>query len=165
VGAALQAAAAAQPGVQAPELPDHMLKTWLLQHTLMCRIQQTVVSCGPVLPIHEVTSPQAGCLGSSPMFPCAPAAGDLPAPLRSLQGPVIETRVTFGGSSAPPKLNPLSCDGIIDTDISGGLEATKRRGCQARSCSIRMHRPWNLQAAQYRLQSKRRRHHSNEQAA
>ena len=50
---------------------------------------------------------------------------------RSLQGPVIETRVTFGGSSAPPKLNPLSCDGIIDTDISGGLEATKRRGCQA----------------------------------
>lgn len=58
-----------------------------------------------------------------------------------LQGPVIETRVTFGGSSAPPKLNPLSCDGIIDTDISGGLEATKRRGCQARPSSTLMHHP------------------------
>ena len=41
------------------------------------------------------------------------------------QGPLLSQQVKFGGGSAPRSMNALSCAGIIDTDISGGLERIK----------------------------------------
>ncbi len=42
--------------------------------------------------------------------------------IRDTQGPLLSKAVQFGGGSAPRDLNALSRPGIIDTDISGGVE-------------------------------------------
>lgn len=39
------------------------------------------------------------------------------------QGPLLSQRVRFGGMTAPRSLTPLTRSGIVDVDISGGLEA------------------------------------------
>lgn len=65
-----------------------------------------------------------------------------------LQGQLITERVKFGAFSSSKEKHALSCPGIIDTDISGGLEATIVEGCQVCSCCSATPPPWHSPAAE-----------------